>query len=110
MRFKIWVFTFPVFSEAIQWTVHESMYVPAAMSTLYSFSTLEEAKAKCLELDECDAVTKSKSGSYTLRKGTLMTSPSSSLPETTWMKSFIQWSEHVNYAIYHHTSYGTGRF
>ena len=108
MRIKIWVFTFSVFSEAIQWTEHENMYLQH--STSYSFSTLEEAKAKCAELDQCDGITNYKWTGYRLRYGALKPSPQSSWPEYTWTKSFIQWSEHVNYAIYHHTSYGTGRF
>ena len=110
MRLKIWVCTFPVFSEAIQWTVHENMYLEHSTSTSYSYSTLEEAQAKCAEIDECDGITNYKWTGYRLRYGALLASPQSSWPEYTWMKSFIQWSEHVNYAINHHTSFCTGRF
>ena len=110
MRLKIWVCTFPVFSEAIQWTVHENMYLEHSTSTSYSYSTLEEAQAKCAEIDECDGITNYKWTGYRLRYGALLASPQSSWPEYTWMKSFIQWSEHVGYGLHDYTSYGSGRF
>ena len=73
---------------------------------------MDEAKIKCVEIDECAGITRVNSNSaYELRKGTLHASPSWNWGEITWMKSFIQWSDgHDGKYLAGHTSYGSDVF
>ena len=93
MRFKIFIVTFLPFYRALQWTVHGDMALDVtsgSSTTISTFSTLEEAKNECLDNPECGGITHHQ-GNYQLRKGTVLTSWTSS---TTYMKSFIHWIEH----------------
>ena len=107
MRFKSWIFNFLAFCEAKQWTEHENMYFQDTLSI--SFSTLDEAKAKCVEIYECSGITKNSGTQYELRKGYLMETPQAYRPETTWVKT--KWSEgHTGKYIPGWTSYSSSAF
>ena len=93
MRFKIFIVIFLPFYQALQWTIHGDKALdvtPGSSTTISTFSTLEEAKNECLNNPECGGIT-TNNGNYELRKGTVLTSWATS---TTYMKSFVQWTEH----------------
>ena len=94
MRLKIFIVIFLPFYRALQWTIHESKALdstPGFYTTISTSSTLEDAKNECLNNPECDGIVKDNSV-YQLRKGKILTPWQTS---TTYMKSFIQWTEHT---------------
>ena len=117
MRFKIGLLTFSVFCQDVEWTEIENMsfYISTQIA---SYSTLEEAKTKCVENTQCAGFTQFLVGSpdetaYRLREGpSIVEVPSEWQPATTYVKSFRHiWSgKHTDTLLGGHTSYGSDAF
>ena len=106
MRCKIFC-TFSAFCNAIQWTVHENMDFHHKIS---SFSTLDDAKTACADMNECAGVTKIGTA-YELRKGPdLLETDPKYQPTTTYAKRHIGWLGYAGKYLSSWTSYGSSAF